>query len=66
MANLAHIWKSQGRDKEAIDLIKQAKGLQRDILGSCHPLEMDSTQTLHKSQTPQEATESASSSRGSL
>src|SRR5947209_9968287 len=26
MANLAYTWKSQGRDKEAIDLVKKRKG----------------------------------------
>jgi tetratricopeptide (TPR) repeat protein len=66
MANLAHTWKSQGRDKEAIDLMKQAERLQSDILGSGHPRTIGSTQILHKWQTPQEAAESVSSSRGSL
>jgi hypothetical protein len=37
MANLAHTWKSQGRDQEAIGLMKQAERLQREILGIDHP-----------------------------
>ena len=37
MANLAYIWKSQGRDEEAINLMKQAERLQNEVLGIDHP-----------------------------
>jgi hypothetical protein len=46
--NLTHIWKSQDRDKQTINLMKQAEKLQRDILDSNHPLTVGSTQILHE------------------
>jgi Tetratricopeptide repeat len=51
IANLAYTWNSQGRDEEAIDLIKQAQRLRRDIPGSEHPLTIGSRQTLSEWQT---------------
>jgi Tetratricopeptide repeat len=37
MANLAFTWKKQGRDVEAVGLMKEYVGLQRQILGADHP-----------------------------
>jgi hypothetical protein len=48
MANLAHTWKSQGRDGEAIELLKRAEELQQQVLGFDHYLTVGSTQTLYK------------------
>jgi hypothetical protein len=46
MANLAVTWKSQGRDKEAVGLMKQAERLQREILGIDHPETMACSETV--------------------
>ena len=48
MNDLAYTWKSQDRNEEAIDLMKQAKGLLRERLGTDHPLTMSCVQTLYE------------------
>jgi hypothetical protein len=48
MANLARMWKSQGRDREAIALMRQAEGLQKEVLGVNHPHTMNSSKALRK------------------
>jgi len=37
MTNLDHAWKSQGRDEEAMALMKQVETLQNEVLGIGHP-----------------------------
>ncbi|KAF2727198.1 hypothetical protein EJ04DRAFT_451809, partial [Polyplosphaeria fusca] len=37
MANLAHTWKSQSRNEEAISLMEKCFELQKRILGTHHP-----------------------------
>ena len=35
--NLAYTWKSQGRDSDALDAVRQVAKQRREILGSDHP-----------------------------
>lgn len=46
IANLAHTWKSQGRDEDAITLMMQAGKVQMEVLGVDHPDTIASVQTL--------------------
>jgi hypothetical protein len=46
MANLAHTWKSQGRDKDAMTLMMQAGKAQMEVLGVDHPNTRASAHTL--------------------
>ena len=39
MNNLAHTWKGQGRDADALELMKQCVEARVRILGSNHPYE---------------------------
>lgn len=46
MANLAIIWKVQGRDAEAIELMRKCVELRRRILSTAHPLSISSSSVL--------------------
>jgi Tetratricopeptide repeat len=46
MNNLAFTWKGQGRDEEALMLMKNCFQLQRRILGPDHPFTMESLAAL--------------------
>jgi hypothetical protein len=48
MANLAYDWKSQGRDEEAITLMKQAESRRVKVLSIEHPDTIASLQTLEQ------------------
>ena len=48
MANLAFTWKSQGRNPEAILMLKECYQLQTHKLGSQHPATESSFETLNK------------------
>jgi tetratricopeptide (TPR) repeat protein len=56
MINLACTWKSQGRHEGAIDLLRKAERLRRNILGSDHYLATRTTQTLQEWEAWVEAT----------
>lgn len=62
MANLAYTRKSQGRDEEAIDLMKEATRLQGQRLGIDHPDIMNSAQTLDEWLARTEISEASASS----
>jgi Tetratricopeptide repeat len=46
MANLARTWKSQGRNQEAIALMRQVERLQREVLGIDHRQTMNSSEAM--------------------
>jgi len=46
MANLAHIWKDQDRDEEAVALMRECVRLQERILGPERPFTSSSRMTL--------------------
>jgi hypothetical protein len=46
MGNLAFTWKGQGRDKEAIVLMKQCVWLRERVLGPDHPFTLSSRKAL--------------------
>jgi hypothetical protein len=48
MANLAHTWKSQSRNEEAILLMEKCLELQKRILGHHHPKTETSLKSLNR------------------
>jgi hypothetical protein len=48
IAILAHKWKSQGCDQDAVAMMRQAEILQREILGISHPHTLTSSEALEK------------------
>jgi hypothetical protein len=48
MANLAHTWKSQGRNEDAIAMMIKVEGLQKQILSIDHPDTMNSSKTVKR------------------
>jgi hypothetical protein len=57
MENLARIWKSQNRDKQAIGLLSQCARLRERKLGADHPYTKSSLQTLKNWQAGQDEVE---------
>jgi hypothetical protein len=56
LANLAHTWRSQQRDTDAITLMQHAVSLRIDTLGPGHPDTVTSLAFLHEWQSCQTTT----------